>query len=134
MHRPPTDGGTWGSDRDGDGVYSGLLGDLQARRADLGVAQLFVRRKRMGIMDFSGHYDYDYSCFMVRKPKPLPQVRAGEKNGEDFAAVSVDVTFFCCCYLQNVHRRDQQFSAPTTVYISYIRFSFDFFNSSSLPS
>ena len=84
--RPPTDGGTWGSDRDGDGVYSGLLGDLQARRADLGVAQLFVRRKRMGIMDFSGHYDYDYSCFMVRKPKPLPQVK---KNGEDFCC------FFC---------------------------------------
>ncbi len=81
MHRPPTDGGTWGSDRDGDGVYSGLLGDLQARRADMGVAQLFVRRKRMGIMDFSGHYDYDYSCFMVRKPKPLPQVGEG-KNEE----------------------------------------------------
>ena len=26
---PPTDGGVWGSDFDGDGVFNGMVGDLQ---------------------------------------------------------------------------------------------------------
>ncbi len=29
---PPTDGGIWGEDRDGDGIFSGMVGDLQVKR------------------------------------------------------------------------------------------------------
>ncbi len=77
---PPTDGGIWGDDFDGDGVFSGMVGDLQAGRVDLGFSQLFVKEERRGFMDFTLEYDYEYACFLVKKYPPLPQVNIKKKN------------------------------------------------------
>ncbi len=77
---PPTDGGIWGDDFDGDGVFSGMVGDLQAGRVDLGFSQLFVKEERRGFMDFTLEYDYEYACFLVKKYPPLPHVNKKKKN------------------------------------------------------
>ncbi|TRY73866.1 hypothetical protein TCAL_14003, partial [Tigriopus californicus] len=74
--RTPTDGEFWGRDKDGDGKFDGMVGDLQFDRADLGFAQVFAKAERLSIMDFSLEYDYDYDAFLVLKPSPLPQIVA----------------------------------------------------------
>ena len=71
----PTDGGYWGRDEDGDGLYDGLVGDLQSRRVDVGFSQLFIKRDRTDIMDFSQAYDYEYTCFLTLRPRE-PQFKA----------------------------------------------------------
>ena len=61
---------------DGDGVFDGMVGDLQGGRVDLGFSQMFVKQERTAIIDFSAVYDFDSNCFLAAKPPPLPQFMA----------------------------------------------------------
>ena len=56
----------------GNGTYNGLVGDLQSEEADFG-CQLFILYDRLSIIAFSQPFDFDYDCFLISKPLPLPQ-------------------------------------------------------------
>ena len=72
----PTDGMYWGEDPDGDGILNGIVGDLQLKKREFGFAQLLIMYHRSQVIDYSEPYDFDYSCFLLKKPKPLPQFYA----------------------------------------------------------
>ncbi|XP_076063507.1 ionotropic receptor 21a-like [Oratosquilla oratoria] len=68
----PTDGGMWGSALE-NGTWTGLMGDLQYRRADIGLGDLFIMEPYFAIIEMSINYDTDYLTFVNPTPKPLPQ-------------------------------------------------------------
>ena len=51
FHRP-SDGEMWGWEQD-NGSWTGLMGDLQRREADLGVADLYIMEHYFAIIDMS---------------------------------------------------------------------------------
>ena len=67
----PSDGGLWGEEIS-PGRFTGLMGDLQRDKADIGWAQLFIIPNRAKIIDYTSAYDIDYLCYMLAKPPPLP--------------------------------------------------------------
>lgn len=68
----PSDGEMWGWEQ-GNGTWTGLMGDLQHRRADIGVADLYIMEPYFAIIDMSVAYDIEYLCFVNPVPGPLPQ-------------------------------------------------------------
>ncbi|XP_071548889.1 ionotropic receptor 21a-like [Panulirus ornatus] len=68
----PTDGEMWGWEQD-NGSWTGLMGDLQNRKADIGVADLYIMEHYFAIIDMSIEYDFEYLCFVNLVPGPLPQ-------------------------------------------------------------
>lgn len=62
--------------KDGDGLYDGIVGDLQMGWSDLGYSQLFIKYDRTFLMDFSIPYDLDHNCFLTKKPEELPKILA----------------------------------------------------------
>ncbi|XP_050717496.1 ionotropic receptor 21a-like [Eriocheir sinensis] len=71
FHRP-SDGEMWGWEQE-NGSWTGLMGDLQRRKADLGVADLYIMEQYFTIIDMSVEYDIEYLCFVNPVPGPLPQ-------------------------------------------------------------
>ncbi|KAK7075130.1 hypothetical protein SK128_022992, partial [Halocaridina rubra] len=68
----PSDNEMWGWDQ-GNGSWTGLMGDLQYRKADIGVADLYIMENYFTIIDMSIEYDIEYLCFVNLVPGPLPQ-------------------------------------------------------------
>lgn len=68
----PTDGEMWGWEQD-NGSWTGLMGDLQHLKADIGVADLYIMEHYFAIIDMSVEYDIEYLCFVNPVPGPLPQ-------------------------------------------------------------
>ncbi|XP_042207484.1 glutamate receptor ionotropic, delta-2-like [Homarus americanus] len=68
----PSDGEMWGWEQD-NGSWTGLMGDLQYRQADIGVADLYIMEQYFAIIDMSQEYDIEYLCFVNLVPGPLPQ-------------------------------------------------------------
>ncbi|XP_047480561.1 glutamate receptor ionotropic, delta-2-like [Penaeus chinensis] len=68
----PSDGEMWGWEQ-GNGTWTGLMGDLQHRKADIGVADLYIMEPYFAIIDMSLAYDIEYLCFVNPVPGPLPQ-------------------------------------------------------------
>lgn len=68
----PSDGEMWGWEQ-GNGTWTGLMGDLQHRRADIGVADLYIMEPYFAIIDMSVEYDIEYLCFVNPVAGPLPQ-------------------------------------------------------------
>lgn len=56
-----------------NGTWTGLMGDLQNRKVDIGVADLFVMEPYFTACDLSVEYDIEYLCFANRVPGPQPQ-------------------------------------------------------------
>ncbi|XP_063850046.1 glutamate receptor ionotropic, kainate 4-like [Scylla paramamosain] len=50
--RRPSDGEMWGWEQD-NGSWTGLMGDLQRRKADIGVADLYIMEHYFTIIDMS---------------------------------------------------------------------------------
>lgn len=50
--RQPSDGEMWGWEQE-NGSWTGLMGDLQRRKADLGVADLYIMEQYFTIIDMS---------------------------------------------------------------------------------
>lgn len=50
--RRPSDGEMWGWEQE-NGSWTGLMGDLQQRKADLGVADLYIMEQYFTIIDMS---------------------------------------------------------------------------------
>ncbi|XP_064114127.1 ionotropic receptor 21a-like [Macrobrachium nipponense] len=72
VYSRPSDNEMWGWEKD-DGNWTGLMGDLQHRRADIGVADLYIMEPYFAIIDMSIAYDIEYLCFVNVVPGPLPQ-------------------------------------------------------------
>ncbi|KAK3881311.1 hypothetical protein Pcinc_014244 [Petrolisthes cinctipes] len=68
----PSDGEMWGWEQD-NGTWTGLMGDLQSRRGDIGVADLYIMHQYFSIIDMSVEYDIEYLCFVNPMPGPYPQ-------------------------------------------------------------
>ncbi|CAB4066936.1 unnamed protein product [Lepeophtheirus salmonis] len=66
----PEDGKKWGSLE--NGTYTGLMGDIVNRKADLGFCNLFITRDRLKIIDMTNAYHIDYACFLTPSPKLIP--------------------------------------------------------------
>ncbi|KAK8400201.1 hypothetical protein O3P69_003120 [Scylla paramamosain] len=71
----PADGELWGRQNE-DGSWTGLMGALDRDEADMGVANLFLSYRRIGVVDFSLPYDFEESCFLARTEPPLPRWQA----------------------------------------------------------
>ena len=73
----PTDGEWWGSEKPKhSGNYTGLLGDLQNARVDIGWGNLFVTDSRTWFMGFTDRYAISELCIMVPGPAPYPRILA----------------------------------------------------------
>ena len=66
----PSDGLRWGDN--GFGYWTGMVGDMVKRRADFGIANLFITYSRSQIIDLSRPYDFERACFVVWRQPPLP--------------------------------------------------------------
>ena len=60
----PSDGELWGFDL-GNGTFTGLAGDIQFSRRDIGFVNLFLRGIYLDMMEFTYPHDYDTFCFLV---------------------------------------------------------------------
>ena len=69
--REPTDGGKWGEALP-NGTWIGLVGDVKERRADFGIANIFLTLSRWKHVDYTRPYDYEHACFVVWNKPPLP--------------------------------------------------------------
>ena len=67
----PSDGGLWGEDLK-NGSYTGLVGDVQTNKVDLGWAGIFLFPERANIIGYTYPTFYDSVCFMVAKSQALP--------------------------------------------------------------
>lgn len=67
---PPSDGDLWGNEIT-PGNYSGLNGDLQHRRSDMGWANTFVLPGFRHYIDYAT-YDMERICFLMKKPERYP--------------------------------------------------------------
>ena len=73
----PTDGEWWGSQKPKhSGNYTGLLGDLQNNRVDLGWGNLFVTDSRTWFMSFTDRYALSEVCAMVPGSAKYPRILA----------------------------------------------------------
>ena len=72
----PTDGEWWGTERPGSNNYSGLLGDLQNHRVEVGWGNLFVSEYRKDFMAFTDWYTLTEMCAMVPGPGTYPRILA----------------------------------------------------------
>ena len=64
----PTDGNLWGSEVQ-PGVFSGLIGDLQNEKSDVGWALLFITPDRYKYIDYTNPFEVDHLCYMVYNNK-----------------------------------------------------------------
>ena len=60
----PSDGELWGFDL-GNGTFTGVAGDIQFNRKDIGWAGLYLRSIHLDMVDFTYPHDYDTFCFLV---------------------------------------------------------------------
>ena len=60
----PADGELWGFDL-GNGTFTGVAGDIQHARKNIGWANLFLRTIHLDMMDFTYPHDYGTFCFLV---------------------------------------------------------------------
>ncbi|XP_050714211.1 ionotropic receptor 93a-like [Eriocheir sinensis] len=66
----PADGELWGRQKE-DGSWTGVMGALDRDEADMGVANLFLSYKRIGVVDFSTPHDFEvgsYWCVDAHRP------------------------------------------------------------------
>lgn len=61
---PPVQCCLWGQEQS-PGNYTGLVGDLQSSRSDVGWANMFVQPFRKQLIDFTAPFKSDYVCFVV---------------------------------------------------------------------
>merc|ERR1719433_1123891 len=62
----------WGAP-DGNGNYTGLLGDLYNDWCDVGWANIWDRESHRATADLTYPHVFDSSCFLLRKPSELPK-------------------------------------------------------------
>ena len=60
----PADGELWGFDL-GNGSFTGVAGDIQFGRKDIGWANIFLRTIHLDMVDFTYPHNYDTFCFLV---------------------------------------------------------------------
>ncbi len=73
----PGDGAFWGRETPpGSGNYTGLLGELQHGRVDVGWANLYKIHSRSQFMDFTVWYWMTENCALTEKSKPYPKIMA----------------------------------------------------------
>ena len=61
--QPPPNGELWGENRNGS--FTGLVGELQQDRSDIGWADLFLVPDRMKYIDYTAPYIVEYASFML---------------------------------------------------------------------
>ena len=63
---PPSDGELWGAEVQ-PGVFSGLVGELQNEKSDVGWALLFITPDRYKYIEYTNPFEVDHLCYMVSK-------------------------------------------------------------------
>ena len=63
---PPSDGELWGAEVK-PGVFSGLVGELQYEKSDVGWALLFITPDRYKYIEYTNPFEVDHLCYMVSK-------------------------------------------------------------------
>ena len=62
----PSDGELWGAEVQ-PGVFSGLVGELQHGKSDVGWALLFITPDRYKYIEYTNPFEVDHLCYMVSK-------------------------------------------------------------------
>ena len=71
----PSDGHWWGEETPpGSGNFSGLMGDLQHARVELGWGNLFITMSRKRTVDFTDWYIMVDNCAMVPRPRSYSKI------------------------------------------------------------
>ncbi|XP_068204612.1 ionotropic receptor 21a-like [Palaemon carinicauda] len=71
----PPAGQLWG-DKQIDGSWNGMMGQLTRGEADFGIASIYVSLARAEAVHYTVPYDSRMSCFMIRRDPPVPKWRA----------------------------------------------------------
>ena len=90
----PSDGGMWGWQLD-NGSWTGLMGDLLHRKADIAVADLYIMETYYKLIGMSVAYDIEYLCFVNNAPGPLPQWMALHLPLNYQVWIAVFISVFC---------------------------------------
>ncbi|XP_071050739.1 ionotropic receptor 75a-like [Onthophagus taurus] len=59
---------TWGDYNETTGLFSGMIGDLQSGRSDIGGSSAFILWNRIGVVDYVSAASSHSTCFIYRAP------------------------------------------------------------------
>ena len=64
------DDNEYGSDVDGDGEFSGVVGQVQRQEVSIGAGQFSMTQDRMRVVSFSCSFGVEYLTILMRTPSP----------------------------------------------------------------
>lgn len=97
-YQSTSDGNMWGWELK-NGTWTGLMGDLQRRKADIGVANVFSMQTYFSAVDVSTQYKIEYFSFITTLTGELSQWNAlALPFDENLWALSVGCIVFGMCF------------------------------------
>ena len=64
------DDNAYGSDVDGDGQFSGVVGQVQREEVSIGAGMFSITQDRMRVVSFSSSFGVEYLTILMRTPSP----------------------------------------------------------------
>jgi len=115
----------WGEILDfgnGNVTFTGILGMLQRREADIALANYYVDYNRKKYIDFTQPYGISHECFMVPVPRPNPKWTAlyGPFQWPVWIATFLSFTFAALILRLGAKQRNSTLSTFNDIYICFL--------------